>query len=166
MAHFPATTSTDGILTAADKTQVDNSARQFLEGQIQTTPNEVINLYGDGSTTARGISFASERIMVRLRVSFKVDAGNNHDIRVRLRKFDGGTSTIFELAAIIRSNAIDGNPGSNTYHILEQLISAGANPAEASIISGDFIFVTIDKAAGTVATGVSQVTILTESEVV
>jgi hypothetical protein len=144
---------------------VASLSQQFLESAIDSTPNEVVKIYGDGGSTARGLIFASDRTMLRLRVSFKVDSGNNHDVRVRLFKFDAGTVTSILLASIARSNGVDGNPGSNTYHIREQLVSAGPNPGEAQLLANaDAIYVVVDRASGAVANGVSQIVISIESE--
>lgn len=167
MANFPATTSVNGILTSIDQGIINTSKKDFLESIIQTTPNDVVRLHGDGGTTARGLDFSTARNMLRLRTSFRVDAGNNYDIRVRLMKYDDGDAVVYELARITMSNAVDGNPGTNTYHVRQQLVSAGANPTQSNIAASvDFLFLVIDKAAGTVATGVSQITIAAEHEAV
>lgn len=166
MSHFPATVDVDGIVTAADKSGLENSRKDFLETVIQTTPNDVIRIYGDGSANARGLLFSVSRNMLRLRVSFRVDSGNNYDIRVRLMKFKASNSTSYELARITMSNGVDGNPGNYTYHIRQQLVSAGANPSESGILSNaDTVYIIVDKAAGTVATGCSQIVLSAEHEV-
>lgn len=165
MAHFPATNTVNGIITAADQVALASSKRDFLETIIQSTPNDVVRLHGDGGANARGINFGTSRNMLRLRISFKVDAGNNHDLRVRLMKYNDNDSTSYELARATRSDMVDGNPGNNTYHAMQQLVSAGANPSQSDVIANvDFLYFIIDKAAGTVATGISQLTIAAEHE--
>lgn len=166
MSHFPATVDIAGIMSPSDKSGTENSRKDFLETVVQTTPNDVIKVHGDGGANARGLMFSVSRSMLRLRVSFRVDAGNNYDLRVRLMKFKASNSTLYELARATMSNAVDGNPGNLTYHIRQQLVSAGANPTESPVLANaDTAYFIIDKAAGTVATGVSQIAISAEHEV-
>lgn len=167
MSHFPATADVGGIVTASDKSGMDNSRKDFLETVIQTTPNGVIKIHGDGGTTARGLMFSVNRNMLRLRCSFRVDAGNNYDFRCRLMKYQASDGLLYELAVVQMSFALDGNPGSGTYHIRQQLVSAGANPSKSGVLANsDALFFVISKiAAETVATGVSQIVISAEHEV-
>jgi hypothetical protein len=166
VSHFPATVDIAGIVTPNDKDGMDNSRKDFLETVIQSTPNSVIKIHGDGGATARGLIFSVSRNMLRLRASFKVDAGNNYSIRVRLMKYHAADGLLYELAVVQMSNTVDGNPGSNTYHIRQQLVSAGANPSKSGILANsDALYFVIDKPGDTVAVGVSQIVVSAEHEV-
>lgn len=165
MSHFPATVDVGGIVTATDKSQMEIARKDTLETAIQSSPNEVIKIHGDGSANARGFMFSVNRNMLRLRCSFKIDSGNNYDIRIRLMKFKASNSTSYELAKVTMSKAVDGNKTSNTYWIREQLVSAGANPSESSILAGaDALYFIIDDSTGVTAYGTSQIVLTAEHE--
>ena len=165
MAHFPATVDVAGVVTPAGQQAAENTRKDTLETSLQTTPNDVLKLYGDGGANALGYMFTVRRNMLRLRVSFRIDAGNNYDLRVRFMKYDSGTAASYELARVAMSNTADGTQASGTYWIRQQLVSAGANPSESFVETTDAIYYIVDKAAGTVATGISQIVLCVEHEV-
>jgi hypothetical protein len=141
------------------------AGRQSDSVYIDYTPSRVYKIHGDGSANARGLTFsAGTRNMYRLRIAFRVDVGNNHNLRVRLYKYDIGTTSQIVLATASRSNGADGNTTSGNYFTKEQLISAGSNPTELSIESGDTYYFVVDSSSGGTPTGVSQITVTVESD--
>ena len=58
----------------------------ILAVHLFSTPNRLVNIFGDGGANARGLTFAADQDMTRLRLSFRVDSGNNYDVRARLFK--------------------------------------------------------------------------------
>ena len=125
------------------------------------TPNEVVRPWGDGNGTARGLTFSGVREAKRLRVAFKADApGSQLQIRVRLYKWDSGTTSSILLASVSLSAGT-----SDQYYTLEQLVSAGPNPGEKLIESGDAVYVVVDNGTGAVAKKASQIVISLETQV-
>ncbi|NIM52733.1 MAG: hypothetical protein GTO22_26395 [Gemmatimonadales bacterium] len=159
MSNFPATSTVAGILTAAQFNKLDGSSG-IMHIFTPSTPNDVVNMWGDGSATGRGLNFMANQTAVRLRVSFRIDQASQLDIRVRLFKYDDGTASSILLASV--AQAASGT--TNTWVTLEQLVSAGPNPGEATIETADFIYVTLDDSAGAVVKKASQIVTTVEVE--